>query len=110
MLLLMLVVIVLTILPRISFGAPIDFDNLQIASTSYGRVAGEQRPRLMAAYNNEIYFIVFEDGTASPSKVYCYNPSDGLSNAVNHTTLVETTGKFVMLRQINNLLYFSDDL
>jgi hypothetical protein len=98
------------LLTTVVFAAPIDFDNLHVASTSYGRVAGGWTPRLLAAYNNKIYFIVLEDGTTNPSKVYCYNPSNGLSNAVNHTTLAETTGEFVMLRQINNLLYFSDNL
>lgn len=106
---LIIVTLILGLIPTV-FAAPVDFDNLQVASTSYGIVAGEKMPRLMAAYNNEIYFIVSRDGTANPSKVCRYNPSDGLSNAVNHTILVETTGKFVMLRQINNLLYFSDNL
>jgi len=106
----LLVLIALAILLPKTLATPIDFDNLQIASTSYGRVAGEQRPRLLAAYNDKIYFIVLDDGTANPSKVYCYNPSDGLANSVNHTVLAETTGEFVMLRQVNNLLYFSDDI
>ena len=64
----------------------------------------------MAAYNNKIYFILSADGTANPSKVYCYNPSDGLSNSTNHSIIAETTGRFVTIRQINDLLYFSDDL
>jgi len=93
---------------------PIDFDNLQIASTSYGRVAGGGGglggSRLMAAYNNDIYFIVMQDGTATPSKVYRYDPSDGWSNSANHSIVRETTGKFVTLRKIDGLLYFSDNL
>jgi len=67
-------------------------------------------PRLLAAYKNEIYFIVMDDGTATPSKVYRYDPSDGWSNSTNHSTIIETTGKFVTLRKIDGLLYFSDDL
>jgi hypothetical protein len=51
-----------------------------------------------------------EDGTPNPSKVCCYNPSDGLSNTVNHSIVKETTGEFVTLRQIDSLLYFSDNL
>ncbi|HUS72378.1 MAG TPA: hypothetical protein VMY06_04865 [Sedimentisphaerales bacterium] len=93
-----------------AFAEPVDFDNLQIASTTYGTVADEGNPRLMAAYNNKIYFIVSNDGSATPSKVCCYTPSDGWSNSVNHSIIEETTGKFVTLRQINNLLYFSDNL
>ncbi|HIJ51807.1 MAG TPA: hypothetical protein HPP66_01480 [Planctomycetes bacterium] len=93
-----------------AFAEPVGFDNLQIASITYGTVADEGNPRLMAAYNNKIYFIVSNDGSATPSKVRCYTPSDGWSNSVNHSIIEETTGKFVTLRQINNLLYFSDNL
>ena len=89
---------------------PIDFDNLHVASTTYGIIGGTERTRLLSAYNDKIYFIVTEDGTANPSKVYRYNPSDGLANSVNHTILAETTGKFMTLRLINNLLYFTDNL
>ena len=100
---------VFTLIPTL-FAGSIDFDNLHVASTAYGSVAGEGIPRLLAAYNNKIYFIVSEDGTANPSKVCRYNPSDGLSNTVNHSIVKETTGKFVTLRQIDSLLYFSDNL
>jgi len=101
--------VLLTLMPTL-FAEPIDFDNLYVASTTYGTVAGDGYPKLLAAYNNDIYFIVFDDGTANPSKVYRYNPSDGLSNAVNHSIVKETTGKFVTLRQIDSSLYFSDNL
>jgi len=105
-----IIVVLLTSIPTLFAAEPIDFDNLNIASTGYGVAAYEGATRLMAAYNNEIYFILSEDGTANPSKVYCYNPSDGLSNAVNHSIVAKTTGRFVTLRQINDLLYFSDTL
>ena len=101
--------VLLTLIPTL-FAEPIDFDNLHVASTTYGRVAGETTPRLLGAYNKKIYFIIMEDGTANPSKVCCYNPSDGLSNTVNHSIVKETTGNFVTLRQIDGLLYFSDNL
>jgi hypothetical protein len=104
-----IVVVLLTLIPTL-FAAPIDFDNLNVASTAYGTVAVEGYPRLLAAYNNMIYFIVTEDGTTNPSKVCRYNPSDGLSNTVNHSVIKETTGKFMTLRQIDSLLYFSDNL
>ena len=106
---LIIVTLILGLIPTVS-AAPVDFDNLQIASTTYGTVADEGNPRLMDAYNNKIYFIVSNDGSATPSKVCCYTPSDGWSNSVNHSIIEETTGKFVTLRQINNLLYFSDNL
>jgi len=103
------VVVLLTITPTL-FGQPIDFENLHIASRTYGRVAGQGTPRLMAAYSNKIYFIVMDDGTSSPSKVCCYNPSDGLFNGVNHSIVLATTGSFVTLRRIGSLLWFSDNL
>ena len=105
-----IVVVLLTLIPTLFAAGPIDFNNLNVASTTYGTVAAEGAPRLLGAYNNKIYFIVTEDGTANPSKVCCYNPSDGLSNTVNHSIVTETTGRFVTLRQINDLLYFSDTL
>jgi hypothetical protein len=108
-LMLAVVVVLLTLIPTL-FAGPIDFDNLHVASTTYGRVMGQGTPRLLGAYNNKIYFIVMEDGTSNPSKVCCYNPSDGLSNTVNHSIVKETTGKFVTLRQIDSLLWFSDNL
>jgi hypothetical protein len=106
---LIICVICLTLIPTV-IAAPIDFDNLHIASTGYGLAAYEINTRLMAAYNNEIYFILSDDGTANPSKVYCYNPSNGWSNSTNHSIVAETIGRFVTLRKINDLLYFSDTL
>ena len=94
----------------VAHATPIDFDNLNIASAAYGTVMYEKHPRLLAAYNNKIYFIISDNGSTNPSKVYCYNPLDGLSNTANHTIVAETTGKFVTLRQAGGLLYFSDDL
>jgi len=104
------IVLFLLAFTTIAFAAPIDFDNLNVVSTTYGIIGGTLRTRLLAAYNDKIYFIVAYDGTANPSKVYCYDPSDGWSNGVNHTILAETTGIFVTLRKIDDLLYFSDDL
>jgi len=106
---LIICVICLTLIPTV-IAAPIDFDNLHVASTGYGLAGNEGTTRLMAAYNNEIYFILSDDGTANPSKVCRYNPSNGWSNSTNHSIVAETTGRFVTLRQINDLLYFSDTL
>jgi hypothetical protein len=110
---LIIVTLLLALAPALTstvLAQPIDFDNLHVASTTYGIVAGQGYPRLLVAYNNKIYFIVTEDGTANPSKVCCYDPSDGLSNTVNHSIVKETTGQFLTLRQIDSLLYFSDNL
>ena len=70
---LIICVICLTLIPTV-IAAPIDFDNLHVASTGYGLAGNEGTTRLMAAYNNEIYFILSDDGTANPSKVCRYNP------------------------------------
>ena len=37
--------------------APIDFDNLNVASAAYGVSAGTGWTRLLATYKNDIYFI-----------------------------------------------------
>ena len=83
---LIIVTLILGLIPTV-FAAPIDFDNLHVASTTYGIIGGTLRTRLLAAYNNEIYFIVSDDGSTYPSKVYCYDPSDGWSNSTNHSII-----------------------
>jgi len=92
------------------FALPIDFGNMQTATTTYGVVAFESCPHYLAGYNNEVYFFVSDDYTGYPSKLLRYNPLNGLSNTMNHSVLAETTGQFRVLREINGLLYFSDTL
>ena len=48
---------VLLALFSVTHAEPIDFDNLNIASTTYGTIGGDGYPRLLVGYKNNIYFI-----------------------------------------------------
>lgn len=106
----MLCVAFLLIVSPVVFSAPIDFDNLNVASTEFGYGVWEGRSNLMASYNNKVYFVILGDGITIPSKVCCYDPSDGLSNEKNHSVIAESTGQFFTIRVVDDLLYFSDTL
>jgi hypothetical protein len=109
-LVLVVVVVLLTLIPTLFAAEPIDFDNMQIATTTWGQVAYECCPYVLAGYNNEVYFIVSDDGSANPSKLLRYNPLNGLSNTMNHSIITETTGRFIALREMDSSLYLSDNL
>ena len=87
----------------------VDFENLSIATKAFGRGCGQAAPQLIAAYGGKVYFTTFSDGTAMPSKVYAYDPGDGLSNGANHTVIAESSGRFTSLSVMAGQLYLADD-
>ena len=88
--------------------APVDFQNMEIASTAYGRIAKEGHPNLMKPYHGKIYFISYSDGTAFPSKLNEYDPADGLLREYNHRVIAQTDSSFEALAVMKDRLYISE--
>ncbi len=88
----------------------IDFSDMKVASVAYGSFFIEGENWRLTAYDGSVYFAPCNDGTATPSKVLCYNPANGLSNGVNHTTFAETTGFFTVVKPLDGSLYMADSL
>jgi hypothetical protein len=103
------VVLVLVLVACPTANAVVDLSKMEVASVAPGCFFGaEPAGWRLLEFNGNIYFAPWGDGSANPSKVFCYNPANGLSNGVNHTTLAETTGRFTTMKEMGGSLYMAD--
>ncbi len=84
------------------------FARPEVASVAYGRFAYSPAGWRLVPYKGNVYFAPWDDGNPKPSKVFRYNPKDGLRNGENHTTLAETTGRFTTMKEMGGVLYIAD--
>ncbi|MFA5795419.1 MAG: LamG-like jellyroll fold domain-containing protein [Candidatus Brocadiia bacterium] len=74
-----------------------------ILATVNGKQHGEDQAQATEVFNNRIFYYVYTDGSASPSKVYCYNPANGTNSVI----LSETSDSFRAIRAMKGNLYIS---
>jgi hypothetical protein len=80
----------------------IDFSNPLPAAVTFGRFSSETEDWRLATYQGSIYFATTK-GDTTQSKLYRYNPVDGL------TTIADAaTDRFTTIKVMDGLLYMAD--
>ena len=99
-----LAVILITAAPSVK-AQTVNFAGMKnVVASVYGTSYSEPPEWTLVPYQGSVYFLVHNDGTSDPGKVYCYNPAKGLS------TIAETTGSFTTMNAMGGVLYIADSL